>query len=52
MLFITGDEAEEAWRVVDPVVHAWSAGEVPLLEYPVGGAPPGASRRPERASPS
>jgi glucose-6-phosphate 1-dehydrogenase len=41
MLFITGDEAEEAWRVIDPVTNAWSVGDVPLQEYPAGGAPPG-----------
>jgi len=41
MLFITGDEAEEAWRIVDPVMNAWSAGHVPLQEYPAGGVPPG-----------
>jgi glucose-6-phosphate 1-dehydrogenase len=40
-LFIRGDEAEEAWRVVDPVVAAWHAGEVPMQEYPAGGPPPG-----------
>jgi glucose-6-phosphate 1-dehydrogenase len=40
MLFITSDEAEEAWRIVDPVMNAWSAGDVPLQEYPAGGAPP------------
>jgi glucose-6-phosphate 1-dehydrogenase len=41
MLFITSDEAEEAWRVIDPVLNAWSTGDVPLQEYPAGGAPPG-----------
>ena len=40
MLFIRGDEAEEAWRIIDPVMHAWSAGDVPMQEYPAGGAPP------------
>jgi glucose-6-phosphate 1-dehydrogenase len=40
MLFIRGDEAEEAWRIVDPVMSAWSSGEVPMLEYPAGAAPP------------
>lgn len=39
-LFIRGDEAEEAWRIVDPVANAWSAGEVPMLEYPAGGVAP------------
>jgi glucose-6-phosphate 1-dehydrogenase len=32
MLFIRGDEAEEAWRIVDPVMNA----NVPLQEYPAG----------------
>ncbi|NYI59998.1 glucose-6-phosphate dehydrogenase [Cellulomonas soli] len=41
MLFIRGDEAEEAWRIVDPVVRAWSAQAVPLQEYRAGGTPPG-----------
>jgi glucose-6-phosphate 1-dehydrogenase len=40
MLFITSDEAEEAWRVIDPVMNAWLVGHVPLREYPAGGAPP------------
>ena len=40
MLFITSDEAEEAWRIIDPVTKAWSVGRVPLQEYPAGGAPP------------
>jgi glucose-6-phosphate 1-dehydrogenase len=40
MLFIRGDEAEESWRVIDPVMQAWSAGEVPMQHYPAGAAPP------------
>jgi glucose-6-phosphate 1-dehydrogenase len=44
LLFITGHEAEEAWRIVDPVMNAWSAGGVVLQEYPAGGAPPGPCR--------
>ena len=40
MLFIRGDEAEESWRVVDPVVAAWARGEVPMQEYVAGQAPP------------
>ena len=35
-LSIRGDEAEEAWRVVDPVLSAWRNGLVPLEEYPAG----------------
>ena len=40
MLFIRGDEAEEAWRIIDPVMHAWSAGDVPMQEYAAGAIPP------------
>ena len=41
MLFIRGDEAEESWRIIDPVMQAWSAGHVPMQDYPAGMAPPG-----------
>ena len=41
MLFIRGDEAEESWRVVDPVMSAWAAGQVPMREYAAGQHPPG-----------
>jgi glucose-6-phosphate 1-dehydrogenase len=44
-LSIRGDEAEESWRVVTPVLDAWSSGEVPLEEYPAGSDGPAA--RPE-----
>jgi glucose-6-phosphate 1-dehydrogenase len=51
-LFIRGDEAEESWRIVEPILEAWSAGRAPLLEYPAGSdgpaAPPGAAHRPRR----
>ena len=40
MLFIRGDEAEEARRIIDPVMKAWSAGDVPIQEYAAGEAPP------------
>jgi len=43
MLFIRGDEAEEAWRIIDPVMAAWSGGHVPMQEYAAGTAPPGAA---------
>ncbi|WP_369069124.1 glucose-6-phosphate dehydrogenase [Kineococcus terrestris] len=29
-------EAEEGWRIVEPVLAAWERGEVPLREYPAG----------------
>ena len=35
-LFIRADEAEEAWRVSEPILQAWEEGLVPLLEYPAG----------------
>ncbi|HLN77453.1 MAG TPA: glucose-6-phosphate dehydrogenase [Nocardioidaceae bacterium] len=41
MLFIRGDEAEESWRIINPVMTAWAAGDVPMQEYPAGGTPPG-----------
>jgi glucose-6-phosphate 1-dehydrogenase len=40
ILSIRGDEAEESWRIVDPVVAAWSRGLVPLEEYPAGSEGP------------
>jgi glucose-6-phosphate 1-dehydrogenase len=41
-LSVRGDEAEEAWRVVEPVLAAWHEHRVPLEEYPAGsdGPPP------------
>lgn len=35
-LSISDVEAEESWRIVEPVVAAWRAGQVPLREYPAG----------------
>jgi glucose-6-phosphate 1-dehydrogenase len=35
-LSIRGDEAEESWRVVSPVLDAWAKDLVPLEEYPAG----------------
>jgi glucose-6-phosphate 1-dehydrogenase len=39
-LFIRADEAEESWRVVEPILDAWGNGLVPLLEYPAGSSGP------------
>lgn len=39
-LSIRDDEAEESWRIVEPILKAWRAGNVPLLEYPAGSAGP------------
>jgi glucose-6-phosphate 1-dehydrogenase len=41
-LSISDVEAEESWRIVGPVLAAWAAGEVPLLDYPAGSAGPAA----------
>ncbi len=35
-LSIRGDEAEESWRIVEPVLAAWRRNDVPLDEYPAG----------------
>jgi glucose-6-phosphate 1-dehydrogenase len=39
-LSIRGDEAEEAWRIMTPVLEAWADDLVPLEEYPAGSAGP------------
>jgi glucose-6-phosphate 1-dehydrogenase len=51
-LSIRGDEAEEAWRVVTPVVEGWTGGAVPLEEYPAGsaGPPPRANAPPAHSA--
>jgi len=36
MLSVRGDSAEDCWRVVQPVLDAWAANEVPLEEYAAG----------------
>ncbi|MER5476435.1 glucose-6-phosphate dehydrogenase [Streptomyces sp. NPDC002734] len=47
-LSIRGDEAEESWRVVEPVLSAWERGLVPLEEYPAGSDGPPRRHTPER----
>nr|WP_221383184.1 glucose-6-phosphate dehydrogenase [Actinoplanes polyasparticus] len=49
-LSVRGDTAEECWRIVEPVLRAWRAGEVPLLEYPAGSTGPTGSLLPDRTS--
>ncbi|MFN2431480.1 MAG: glucose-6-phosphate dehydrogenase [Gemmatimonadota bacterium] len=39
-LFVRGDEAEAAWRIVDPIHRAWSEDKAPLLEYAAGSEGP------------
>jgi glucose-6-phosphate 1-dehydrogenase len=33
---VVGDEAVEAWRIFDPVLHQWSDDDEPLDTYPAG----------------
>jgi glucose-6-phosphate 1-dehydrogenase len=40
-LSIRGDEAEEGWRIVEPILAAWDADAVPMEEYPAGSDGPG-----------
>jgi len=40
VLSIRGDEAEESWRIVEPILDAWAGGAVPLCEYPAGSTGP------------
>ncbi len=35
-LFLRHDEVEYAWRIVDPVIDAWSRDKKPLQTYPAG----------------
>jgi glucose-6-phosphate 1-dehydrogenase len=39
-LAVSGAEAEEAWRIVMPVLDTWAAGAVPLEDYEPGSAGP------------
>jgi glucose-6-phosphate 1-dehydrogenase len=39
-LSVRGDEAEESWRVVMPVIEGWREDRVPLEEYPAGSKGP------------
>jgi glucose-6-phosphate 1-dehydrogenase len=35
-LSVSGQESEQAWQIVEPVLREWAQGTVPLLEYPAG----------------
>jgi len=35
-LSVRGDEAEQAWRIVTPVLNAWAEDRIPLEDYPAG----------------
>lgn len=39
-LSVRSDVIEECWRIVEPVMKAWRADEVPLEEYPAGSEGP------------
>jgi len=39
-LFLRYDEVEWAWRVVDPVLHAWATERDYIASYPAGGREP------------
>jgi glucose-6-phosphate 1-dehydrogenase len=39
-LAIRGDEAEECWRIVEPIVSEWEKGTPALRSYPAGSAGP------------
>jgi glucose-6-phosphate 1-dehydrogenase len=39
-LFTRDDEVEGQWRVIDPILEAWQADEVPLATYEAGSAGP------------
>ncbi len=46
VLSVRGDVAEQCWRIVEPVLHAWEADRVPLETYPAGSTwPPLPPRR-------
>lgn len=40
MLSVRADAAEQCWRILQPVLTAWSRGEVPLDEYAAGSRGP------------
>lgn len=39
LLSVRGDVAEECWRILEPVIHAWREDRVPLDDYPAGSNP-------------
>jgi glucose-6-phosphate 1-dehydrogenase len=40
VLSIRADEAEEAWRIIEPILDGWRNDATPLLEYPAGSSGP------------
>lgn len=47
ILSIRDDEAEESWRIVEPILDVWARGDVPLLEYPAGSEGPAVPEIPD-----
>ena len=49
LVSVRADIAEECWRIVDPVIQAWAANDVPLETYPAGtmGPPEWTSSQPD-----
>lgn len=39
-LSVRADAAERCWAIIQPILDAWGAGEVPLQEYPAGSVLP------------
>jgi len=39
-LSIRDDEAEESWRIVEPILQIWNEGGVPLVDYTAGSGGP------------
>lgn len=35
-LFISQEEIEESWKVIDPIENAWKENKVPLIKYKIG----------------
>jgi glucose-6-phosphate 1-dehydrogenase len=40
LLAVRGDTAVECWRIVDSVLRAWAANDVPMQDYPAGSQGP------------
>lgn len=49
---IRDDEAEEAWRIVEPLLDAWERDLVPLADYPAGSSGPVELPEPEPGVPA
>jgi glucose-6-phosphate 1-dehydrogenase len=39
-LFTRNDEVEAQWRIIDPILRAWEAGDDPLAQYAAGSSGP------------